>query len=102
MNRLLTLAGIAIGAFFFGRITKSETKAQEISPADEIVLPYDSMSWEEKFECEREYCNSLFFGLHWFYVNRPKEFAEFMQTEEFQDINLANEGDWEDFWCTEW
>ena len=45
------------------------------------------------------YIGALMEGLHWYYQGNKQEWHEvFMNTQEYRNIDRANEGDWEDFY----
>ena len=57
---------------------------------------------EEARNCEVKYCNAVINGLHWYYQRDKQLWKDsFMITNEYNQINVANDGDWEDFY-TDW
>lgn len=52
---------------------------------------------------EVKYSNALLEGLHWYMRDDSAYWHEvFMNTIEYQNIEKANEGDWEDFYSPNW
>ena len=52
---------------------------------------------------EVKYCNAIIEGLHWYYrQDTVKWNNEFKNTKEFKNIELINNGDWEDFYAPNW
>lgn len=52
---------------------------------------------------EVKYCNACLEALHWFYRNDTVFWNNtFMLTKEYKNIEVANNGDWEDFYAPNW
>ena len=52
---------------------------------------------------ERKLSNALLEGLHWYYLDNKDYWNNvFMKTNEYKNIEIANNGDWEDFYSTNW
>ena len=52
---------------------------------------------------EVKYCNAIIEGLHWYYKQDTTKWNnEFKNTKEFKNIELINNGDWEDFYSPNW
>ena len=58
---------------------------------------------EEARLSEVKYCNSMIEALHWYYRNDTALWNEtFRNTQEYKNIELINQGDWEDFYSPDW
>ena len=58
---------------------------------------------EEALNAERKYCNALFESLHWYYLDNQDYWNNvFKKTNEYKNIEIANNGDWEDFYSPNW
>ena len=58
---------------------------------------------EEALNSERAYCNALLEGLHWWYRQNTNWWDyQFVGSEEYKNIEKANNGDWEDFYAPNW
>lgn len=57
----------------------------------------------ESLKAEREYCNACLEGLHWWYRQNTNWWEyQFKNTQEYKNIEIANNGDWEDFYSPNW
>ena len=90
---LLTIILVGCAGFFFGRY-KWYT--------DINGKPY-FYNLEEYYSYEVKYSNALLEGLHWYMRDDSvRWYNTFMNTIEYQNIEKANKGDWEDFYSPEW
>ena len=61
--------------------------------------PYHYTSQEAEI-AERRYCGAALNLLHRFYQeDKQRWHSEIMGTQEYKDLETANGGDWEDFYC---
>ena len=66
-------------------------------------VPHRMFNTEEARLSEVKYCNACIEALHYFYrQDTVKWNTEFKATKEYKNIELANNGDWEDFYAPEW
>lgn len=58
---------------------------------------------EEALNAERKYCNATIEALHYFYRKDTTNWNNvFKLTPEYKNIEIANNGDWEDFYSPNW
>lgn len=58
---------------------------------------------EEARLAEVKYANACLEGLHWYYLDNQDYWNNvFKKTNEYKNIEIANEGDWEDFYSPNW
>ena len=66
-------------------------------------VPHRMFNTEEARLSEVKYCNALIEGLHYFYRQDTVKWEnEFKATNEYKNIETANNGEWEDFYAPEW
>lgn len=95
MSRFLFIVSAVVLAFFVGKFFGANEIVIPEEPSDKLFY---ALSYEERWKYERDYASALLDGLRYFYVNDHRFFAEsFMDSEEYSQIEIANQGDWEDF-----
>ncbi len=64
---------------------------------------YHLYSKQELLTAETKHCNAVIEGLHWYYRNDTTLWNKtFKNTKEYKNIEIANNGDWEDFYSPNW
>ena len=90
---LLTIILVGCAGFVFGRYKRHT----------DIDGWHHFYNLEEYYLYEVKYSNALLEGLHWYMRDDSAYWHEvFMNTIEYQNIEKANEGDWEDFYSPKW
>ena len=70
---------------------------------DVTTMQVHHYNTEESRLAEVKYCNAALEALHWYYRNDTIFWNEFFKiTDEYKNLEVANNGDWEDFYSPNW
>ena len=100
MKKIIYLAILVIAcgiSYYMGSHNVYMAKDVNKDGSESIWYPH-SENIIESLSIEREFANSLFEGLHFFYQEYPTIWEKFEASEEYAKIETINNGDWEDFY----